>query len=244
MKVKRKIIKIDEEKCTGCGQCVIACAEGAIEIIEGKAKVISDNLCDGLGACMGECPEGALQIIEREADEFDEHAVHHHLDEKKKKEAHAPGKMACGCPSSHIQSFAPANACACANQPKEVSGVKSELRHWPVQIKLVPPTAPFLKGADLLVAADCVAVAYPAFHQDLLKGRAVVMGCPKFDGAEEYENRFLDIFNTADIRKITVAVMEVPCCSAMKTIVQNALKRSGKTIPIEFVTVAPRGEVK
>ena len=244
MKVKRKIIKIDEDLCTGCGQCVIACAEGAIEIIDGKAKVISDNLCDGLGACLGECPEGALEIIERDAEEFDEVAVEAHLENRKKEEDKAP-QMACGCPSTHIQSFAPkTSSCQNANLPADLKGGASELTHWPVQIKLVPPTAPFLKGAHLLVAADCVSVAYPSFHQDLLKGKVVMMGCPKFDGADEYVDKFTDVFTTADIKKITCAIMEVPCCSAMKTIVRKALERSGKTIPLEFIVIGARGEIK
>ncbi|MBU0992154.1 MAG: 4Fe-4S binding protein [Proteobacteria bacterium] len=243
MKVKRKIIKIDEELCTGCGECVIACAEGAIAIIDGKAKVISDNLCDGLGACLGECPEGALEIIEREADEFDETAVEVHLEAQKKNEEDAP-KMACGCSSTHIQSFAPQSPCQKANQPAAIESGKSELRHWPVQIKLVPATAPFLKGAELLVAADCVPVAYPSFHTDFLKGKAIMMGCPKFDGAEEYIQKFTDVFTTADIKKITCAIMEVPCCSGMKTIILKALEKSGKNIPVEFVTIGAQGGIK
>ncbi len=239
MKVMRKIIEINEEKCTGCGQCVVACAEGAIEIRDGKAKIIRDLLCDGLGACIGECPEDALKIIEREADEFDEHAVHEHLTQRDAKASAKP--MACGCPSSHIQSFMPQGSCQTANAPRAVSQETSALSHWPVQIKLVPPTAPFLKGADLLVAADCVPVAYPAMHSELLKGRTVMIGCPKFDNAEEYIEKFVQVFQQSGIRSVTVAVMEVPCCSAMLTVIRRAMERSGMNIPIQEVVVGIRG---
>ena len=195
MKIVRKIIEIDEEKCDGCGQCVIGCAEGALEIIDGKAKVTSDNLCDGLGACIGECPQGALEIVEREAEAFDEVAVEAHLE---RQQAAAPAQPAgdtlpCGCPSAQLQSFAPQTACQKANEPTDLKAsakspaptgeVPSALMHWPVQVRLIPPTAPFLKGADLLVVADCVPVAFPSLHQDFLQGRAVMVGCPKFDDA-------------------------------------------------------------
>ncbi len=241
MKVKRKIIEIDEEKCDGCGQCVISCAEGALAIIDGKAKVISDNLCDGLGACIGECPQGALKIIEREAEEFDEEAVEKHL------ESGAPQKpaetLACGCPSTVIQEFAPASACQAANAPTEFSDRQSALEHWPVQIRLVPPTAPFLKGADLVVVADCVAVAYPNLHRDFLKGRAVMMGCPKFDDVNEYVEKFAEIFAAAGIRKLTVVVMEVPCCSGLPMIVKKGLEKAGVDMALEKMVISTRGKI-
>ncbi len=242
MKVKRKIIEIDEELCDGCGQCAIACAEGAIEIIDGKAKVLSDNLCDGLGACIGDCPQDALKIIEREADEFDEAAVEKHL-EQQKNEAPVQDTMACGCPSTQIQDFTPSTPCSAANQSTLVSSAKSALSHWPVQIRLVPPTAPFLKGADLLVAADCVPVAFPTLHNDFLKGRAVMIGCPKFDDAESYVEKFKQVFEAAGLKSITCVIMEVPCCAGLPSILAQALEKSGKTIPLEVVTISNRGEI-
>lgn len=241
MKIKRKIIEINEELCNGCGQCVIACAEGAIEIIDGKAKVISDNLCDGLGACLGECPEGALKIIEREADDFDEVAVEEHL--AKKEAGEKTASMPCGCPSTKIHHFdAPASPCQSANMPASQTSLQSALRNWPVQISLIPPTAPFLKGSDLLVSADCVPVAYPSLHSDFLKDRTVMMGCPKLDNPEAYIEKFAEIFRVADIRTIRCVIMEVPCCSGLPVILKKAMAASGKTIPMEVVVVSTRGE--
>ncbi|MGD9212922.1 MAG: 4Fe-4S binding protein [Desulfobacteraceae bacterium] len=243
MKTIRKIIEIDEEKCDGCGQCVISCAEGALEIIDGKAKVISDNLCDGLGACIGECPQDALKIIEREAEDFDEEAVEKHLANENKTEK-APATLACGCPSTQIQSFAPANACQKANTPQNVDADEaSALSHWPVQIRLVPPTAPFLKGADLLVVADCVPVAFPGLHRQLLREHVIMIGCPKFDDAKEYIEKFTAIFKTAGINSITTVVMEVPCCSALPAMVKKGLELSGKDIPTTQITVSTRGKI-
>ncbi len=240
---KRKIIEINEELCTGCGNCIVDCAEGAMKIVDGKAKVISDNLCDGLGACIGNCPEDALKIIEREADEFDEEAVEKHLAVMKENEKKEGDTMACGCPSTHIQSFAPTTLCQEANKPASQVSAATALTHWPVQIKLVPPTAPFLKGADLLVAADCTPIAYPDFHAELLKGKAVMIGCPKFDDADEYVEKFADIFNVADLKSVTVVAMEVPCCQGLPYIIEKAMEKSGKNIPVEKVTISARGEI-
>lgn len=242
MKVIRKIIEIDEDKCNGCGNCVVDCAEGAIEIVDGKAKIIKDLLCDGLGACMGNCPEDALRIIEREADEFDEEAVHAHLENMKKNQK-APETAACGCPSSQLQTFGMASPCQSANIPTTLSGGESALRQWPVQIKLVPPTAPFLKGSDLLIAADCVPISYPALHKDFLTGRSVMIGCPKFDNPTEYIEKFTEVFNVADLKSVTVLLMEVPCCSGLSTIVRKALERSGADIPLKEVTVGIKGNL-
>jgi NAD-dependent dihydropyrimidine dehydrogenase PreA subunit len=241
--MKRKIIEIDEELCDGCGNCVLACAEGAIQIIDGKAKVIADKYCDGLGACIGDCPQDALKIIERDADEFDEQAVEELLkkqaEEKKKTEPHV-----CGCKSNILETFDKKDhECNCANQAATQSSVNSALGHWPVQIKLVPVGAPFLKNADLLVAADCVPVAYPSFHADFLKDKVVMIGCPKFDNADEYVEKFAEIFKTADLKSITIAIMEVPCCSAMPVIIQKAMKKSGKDIPVRSIVVSSRGEI-
>jgi Fe-S-cluster-containing hydrogenase component 2 len=242
MKIKRKIIQIDEEKCDGCGQCVIGCAEGALAIVDGKAKALSDNLCDGLGACIGECPQGALQIVEREADEFDEEAVEVHLAAQKAPEKPAAKAMPCGCPSTQIQSFSP---CKAANEPvTHASGRQaSALSHWPVQIRLIPPHAPFLKGADLLVVADCVPVAFPSLHQEFMQGKAVMIGCPKFDDAQEYIEKFAAIFTTAGTKSVTSVVMEVPCCSGLPVIVRKGLEKSGSQIPMTQVVVSTQGRI-
>jgi NAD-dependent dihydropyrimidine dehydrogenase PreA subunit len=243
MKINRKIIEIDEELCNGCGQCVIACAEGAIEIIDGKAKVISDNLCDGLGACLGECPEGALLIIEREAEDFDEDAVETHLAEIEKNKEKTP-VMPCGCPSTQLQSFgAPASPCQGSNQPASLASAQSALSNWPVQISLIPPTAPFLKRADLLVSADCVPIAFSAFHADFLKGKTVMMGCPKLDNPQEYIDKFAEIFRTADLKTLTCVIMEVPCCSGLPVILQKGMEAAGKKVPMEVIVISTRGEI-
>ncbi len=239
MKVSRKIIKIDEELCDGCGQCVPSCAEGAIEIVDGKARIVAEKYCDGLGACLGECPNGALTIVEREAEEFDEEAVEEYLSSKAQEESSEEATMACGCPSAQIQSFVPPASREEANKLT----IHSALSHWPVQIRLVPPTALFLKGADLLVAADCTPMAYPNFHQDFLKGKVVMVGCPKFDDIQDYIQKFADIFNTADIKSVTVVVMEVPCCQGLPIIVEKGMEMAGRKIPMEKVVISPRGEV-
>jgi Fe-S-cluster-containing hydrogenase component 2 len=244
MKATRKIIQIDEERCNGCGRCVSACAEGAIALVNGKARLVAENYCDGLAACLGDCPEGALTIVEREADAFDPEAVEEHLEEMKKKPSlplfEAP-TLACGCPSTQVRMFgSPGETCGSVETGQKIS---SALTHWPVQIRLVPPTAPFLKGADLLIASDCTAVAYPGFHQDLLPGKVVLMGCPKFDDGEDYIQRLAEIFRQAGITSVTVAIMEVPCCSKMPVIVGQALALSGKRIPVEVVVISALGEI-
>jgi Fe-S-cluster-containing hydrogenase component 2 len=244
MKILRKIIEIDEEKCDGCGQCIPACAEGAIQIVDGKARIVKDMFCDGLGACLGECPMGALKVIEREAEDFDEKAVEEHLAEREKQKKAEEPALACECPSATIQSFMPETPCRAANVPVSIEGeAESALAHWPVQIRLVPPTAPFLKGADLLVLADCVPVAFPTLHRDFLKGRAVTMGCPKFDDVQEYIDKFAEIFKTADIKSITTVIIEVPCCSGLPMIVKKGLEKAGKNIPIEEVVISTRGKI-
>lgn len=237
MKVMRKIIEIDDELCDGCGQCVPSCAEGAIEVVDGKARIVAEQYCDGLGACLGECPNGALKIVEHEADDFDEEAVEIYLKEKANKPVEVP--LACGCPSTQIQTLIPVSPAG----ETVAGGTASTLSHWPVQINLVPPTAPFLKGADLLIAADCVPVAYPNFHQDFLKGKVVMVGCPKFDDVEGYIRKFTEIFKIADIKSVTSLVMEVPCCSALPVILEKAMDAAGKTIPLEQVVISTRGEV-
>jgi Pyruvate/2-oxoacid:ferredoxin oxidoreductase delta subunit len=246
MKIKRKIIEIDEERCDGCGQCAIACAEGAISIIDGKARLVSDNYCDGLGACLGECPQGALRMIEREAEDFDPEAVEHHLKDRERQEEAAAPAMPCGCPSSQIRILQSPASCESANAPKgwqASSAAPSALSHWPVQIRLVPPTAPFLKGADLLIAADCTPVAYPDFHRDFLKNKVVLLGCPKFDDVPQYIQKFTEIFGVAGIKSVTVLVMDVPCCSGLPSIVRKGLAAAGKPVPMEEVVIGARGNI-
>ena len=254
MKVTRKIIKIDEEKCDGCGLCAPSCAEGAIRVVDGKARLVAEKYCDGLGACLGECPQGALRVVDEEVDAFDEKAAREHVHGNTENQERGPslkmappsnGALPCGCPSTLIQTFAPQTACKKANAPvtQDISG-PSSLTHWPVQIRLVPPTAPFLRGADLLVAADCTPVAYPHFHSDLLRGKTVLMGCPKFDDADEYVKKFAAIFATAAVRSVTVAVMEVPCCQGLPVIVRKGMALAGKDVPLSVVTISVRGEKK
>jgi NAD-dependent dihydropyrimidine dehydrogenase PreA subunit len=240
MKISRKIIEIDEELCDGCGQCVPSCAEGALQIIDGKAKLVAEVYCDGLGACLGECPTGALKIIEREAEDFDEKAVEERLKELEKEGSGADKVL---CPSAAPRILTTGTSCKTANDPVNQESSASALSHWPVQIRLVPPDAPFLKGADLLVVADCAALSYANMHRDFIAGKAVMMGCPKFDNAREYILKFTDIFNTADIKSITVPVMEVPCCQGLPVIVQKALEQSGKQIPLKKVVISRQGEV-
>ena len=244
MKVLRKIIEIDDELCDGCGQCIPSCAEGALEIIDGKARIVADKLCDGLGACMGECPTGALKIVERETEEFDEEAVEKHLAEKETQEPTEEAVMPCACPSTTIQTFVPSESAQTGHIPATV-GTESEslLSHWPVQIRLIPAKAPFLKQADLLVLADCVAVAFPTLHRDLIKGKVVMMGCPKFDEVQEYVAKFTEIFRTAGIKSITTVVMEVPCCTGLPGIVKKGLKASGQNIPMNEIVISTRGKV-
>jgi NAD-dependent dihydropyrimidine dehydrogenase PreA subunit len=252
MKQVRNIIKINEDLCDGCGLCVPDCAEGSLQVIDGKVKLVADNLCDGLGACLGTCPTGALTIIEREADEFDEEAVEAFLAEKEKQEKQpAPTTMECGCASTHIQSFAPAAQakpaapCQSANKPMLIQptvSVDSQLSHWPIQIRLIPPHAPFLQGADVLVAADCTAVAVPGFQEKYLQSKVVMMGCPKFDDAESYIERFAEIIDTCKLKSITILIMEVPCCSAMNVIIRRALEKASTKVAVEQIIVSTRGQ--
>lgn len=236
---QRKIIEIDEELCDGCGLCVPSCAEGAIQITDGKARLVAEKYCDGLGACLGECPTGALQIVEREAEEFDEAAVEEHL-EAAEKEGRKPVELP-SCPSSRIQTFVPKERVQAEGGGEPVS--ESRLTHWPIQIRLVPPNAPFLKGADLLVAADCTAFSYANFHGDFLADKVVMVGCPKFDDVEAYVEKFAEIFRTADIRSVTSVIMEVPCCSGLPMIVKRGMAEAGVEIPTKEITLSTQGEV-
>jgi Pyruvate/2-oxoacid:ferredoxin oxidoreductase delta subunit len=246
----RNVVNIDEEKCNGCGQCVIACAEGAIKIVDGKARLVSERYCDGLGACLGECPQGAITIEQRPAEEYDVEATREHLasigrdpndahDPAKEGQAHAQqlhGHAHTGCPSAVARAFTPA-----AGEARR-TGQASVLGQWPVQLTLVPPDAPYFQGADLVVTADCVPFAYADYHADLLAGKAVVVGCPKLDDAQFYIDKLATILSTSDIKSITVAIMEVPCCGGMARIAREALAQSGKAMPLEVVTITVRGE--
>ena len=240
MKVIRKIIEVNEELCDGCGQCVPDCAEGALQVIEGKVKVLADRFCDGLGACLEACPKDALKVVEREADEFDEEAVMELLKRKKSQNK----EPQTGTVSPGLANIKFETPCQAANKPRFAFAegkTDSQLSHWPVQIRLVPAKAPFLKNADLLVAADCVPVAYPHFHRDFLAGRAVMMGCPKFDDVNGYIQKFVEVFQEAEPRSIKLAIMEVPCCAGMRMIVKEALKQADRDIPVEEVIITARG---
>ena len=242
----RKIVKIDQEKCNGCGLCVPSCAEGAITIINGKAVLAADNLCDGLGACLGDCPQDAITIEEREADAFDEAAVHRHLNEQgKPAPEHKPAAPAHhhhgGCPGSRAMQFARPQANAAASVP---GSRQSQLGQWPVQLSLVSTSAPYFQGADLLITADCVPVAYAGYHEDFLKGKAVVMGCPKLDDNNFYLNKLTELLKISDVRSVTVLKMEVPCCGGIAHTARQALAAAGKDIPYKEVTISLQGEIK
>lgn len=228
--MKRKIIEIDEDKCNGCGQCVTACAEGALKIIDGKARLVSETYCDGLGACIGECPMDAIRIVEREAPAFVEPP---HL---KQQHSH-PHSGGFQCPSSRMHTL---NTRAVPEDPS--NDAASSLGNWPIKIRLVSPAAPYLSNADLLVLADCVGMAYPALHQDLLPGRVLVSGCPKFDDTELYLERLTDLFASNEINSVTVAMMEVPCCQGMLGLVVQALRNAEKGFPIRKVVISLNGE--
>jgi len=242
----RKIVQIDAEKCNGCGECVPACAEGAIRIENGKAVLSADNLCDGLGACLGECPQDAIHIIEREADEFDEEAVAHHLAQTLPETDHATPPPAHqhaphgGCPGSRAMTLAPPPA----TTPESAASQPSQLGQWPVQLHLVPTTAPYFQNADLLIAADCAPFAYADFHRDFLAGKALVIGCPKLDDNNFYEEKLTELFRVSSIKSITVLRMEVPCCGGIVMAARRALAASGKDIPFKEITIGIRGEVR
>jgi len=232
--VLRNIVKIDQEKCNGCGQCIPACAEGAIQIINGKAQLVKDVYCDGLGACLGKCPQDAITIEQREAEEFNEQAAHEHVQKTQKTALSQPVT----CPSTRPMQF------DAQEQDETVAQrQKTELTMWPVQLKLLPPYAPFLKEADLLIAADCVPFAYPNFHQDFLKNRVLTVGCPKLDDVSLYRNKLAEIFRTANIKTVTIVNMEVPCCFGLKRLVEEAMELAGKQIPLHQVTISIKGEI-
>ena len=240
MKTKslRKIVKIDEEKCNGCGLCVPACAEGALQIIDGKAKLVSETYCDGLGACLGECPQGAITIEERAADEFDEKAAMLHQEEMKRTMEELP----CGCASATVTQFERPETTGVA--PIEATSQSSMLGHWPVQLTLVPPTAPFLQGADVVLVADCVPFAYAGFHQDFIKDHAVLVACPKLDDFHAHLKKLTDILSHSSVKGLTVVQMEVPCCSGLTHMVKQAMQSAGKDVPLRDVTIGINGDLK
>ena len=245
MGTTRKIVEIDEELCDGCGNCALECAEGALEIKDGKARLIGESYCDGLGACISGCPKGAVRVIEREAGQFDPEAVERHLEQRKfAGQKHGEALItACGCPSTRIETFVREPLPAKEAALKELDAGGAGLSHWPDQIRLIPADAPFLKGADLLVVSDCAPVAYPNFHRDFVRGKAVLLGCPKFDNVQEYVKKFAEIFRVAGIRSVTVIDMEVPCCSALPAIVRKGAQEAGTNIPVREIVVSIRGEV-
>jgi Pyruvate/2-oxoacid:ferredoxin oxidoreductase delta subunit len=248
--MKRQIITIDEEKCNGCGLCVAACAEGAIQLVNGKARLVRDDYCDGLGACLGECPQDAISMEEREAPAFDPAAVAarlgHGEDAKSASPApphgghHHPGGA---CPGMAMLDFGKAPQ-RTASGASDKTSTPSELRQWPVQLHLVPPTAPYWRDADLLLAADCTAFALGGFHGELLQGRRLIIACPKLDDTDGYVEKLTTILAENEVRSLTVARMEVPCCGGLVRIAQQALAASGRDIPFEVVTVGIQGDMR
>ena len=216
--VKRKIIKIDEEKCNGCGICVPACHEGALQIVDGKAKLVSDKYCDGLGACLGECPQGAISFEEREAEAF----------------------CSDGCPGAKAIDFSKREI----SEEEQIGERPSQLRQWPIQLHLVPPMAPYFQGADVLLAADCVAYALSGFHNDYLKGKSLAIACPKLDHDREiYVQKITALIDQAKVNTLTVMIMEVPCCSALLQIAKDGAARASRKIPIKLIVVSLQGEI-
>ena len=267
----REIVEIDEALCDGCGDCVPSCAEGAIRIVDGKARLLGDELCDGLGACLGECPQGAIRVVQRDAVAFDEVAVARHLGHVPRVSLHVVPPPAAtpprrpfavvqpaeepsggGCPgarSRDIRPVRPAPGPGAGTGPAAARGSgagtdeapASQLSHWPVQLGLVNPRAPWLAGADLLLAADCVPFAYAGFHQDLLAGRRVVVGCPKLDDAQAHVEKLAAILRESRPASLTVALMEVPCCGGIARAAREAARLSGVTVPITEVVIGVEG---
>lgn len=255
--MKRRIIKIDESKCNGCGLCAKACHEGAIGMVDGVAKLLRDDYCDGLGDCLPACPMNAISFEEREALPYDEAAVKAAMAERAKlaeiaeraEQAAAEVKkeptLGCGCPGSMAKTIVREETCACSDSAEEApvaTALKSELRQWPVQIKLAPVNAPYFDGAKLLIAADCTAYAYGNFHQDFIRGRVTLVGCPKLDMVD-YAEKLTEIIANNDIKEVTVVRMEVPCCGGIEMVAKRALQASGKFIPWQIVTISTDGRI-
>jgi Pyruvate/2-oxoacid:ferredoxin oxidoreductase delta subunit len=234
----RKLIEIDESKCDGCGLCATACHEGAIQIIDGKAKLISESYCDGLGDCLGECPQDAITIVEREAAEYDQAAVDAHLASMAKADGKPSPPAGGGCPGAAVRSFESSDA----GDPAAASDRPSRLGQWPVLLNLVPSTAPFLEGADLLISADCAAYATANFHEHYLAGKALLVGCPKFDDIQHYYEKLKEMFAAARPRSITVTRMQVPCCGGLSNVVTRARNETVPDTELRIVTIGIRGE--
>ena len=236
--MKRRIIEIDREKCNGCGACAAACHEGAIAMVDGKAKLMRDDYCDGLGDCLPACPTGAIAFVEREAAAYDEKAVLENRQRKMRKEGMT---LPCGCPGTQSKTIRRAE---CTGEEPSYMNMKSvsRLSQWPVQIKLVPVNAPYFDGAKLLIAADCTAYAYAAFHEEFIRGRITLVGCPKLDGVD-YSEKLTEIIRNNDIKSVTVVRMEVPCCGGLENAAKTALQNSGKFIPWQVVTISTDGRI-
>jgi ferredoxin len=275
---KRKIIEIDEEKCNGCGLCMPNCPEGALQMIDGKARLVSDLFCDGLGACIGHCPQGAISVVEREAGEYDERRVMEnivkqgantiaahlkHLKDHQQEEYYqqavaflkergisVPKQKVCvsgghggGCPGAKVMDFSRAPVERAEQSGPVQNAAASRLRQWPVQLGLVPAFAPYLNNSDLLIAADCVPFAYAGFHENLLKDKIVLVGCPKFDDLDAYGAKLEQVFRNNTIKSVTYAHMEVPCCSGLIGVIRQAIDASGKEIPFHDRVISIRGEL-
>lgn len=238
--MKRKMIQIDEEKCNGCGNCVTGCAEGALQIIDGKARLVNESFCDGLGACIGTCPTGALEIVERDAAAFDEQAVEEHLKQRREPPAG-------GCPGMQIRFGGQKTSPQAAPTVPESSGqvIRSELNQWPTQLHLVPPTAPFFKDRELVVLSTCSPSASPDVNWRFIRGRAIVIACPKLDRTEGYVEKLTDILKSNGIPKVICVRMEVPCCGGLTALVQEAARRCGRTdLAVEEAVVGLNGDIK
>jgi NAD-dependent dihydropyrimidine dehydrogenase PreA subunit len=254
----RNIIQIDEDKCDGCGLCVIGCAEGALKVINGKAKLVSEIYCDGLGACLGECPTGALTVIQRDAEEFDESSAMAHVASRQAQNnrqspqgpepvqiqpapvhaSHGQGTLACGCPGSMSRELSPADS----RQTREAAPA-SALRNWPVQLHLVPAKAPYFQDAELLISADCAGFSATNLHREYLPGKTLAIACPKLDETSGYEDKLAEIIKNNHIKSLTVLYMTVPCCFGLVHLVRQAVRKSGRAVPLRLVQIEPTGEV-
>ena len=250
--MKRKIIIINEELCDGCGNCMSSCSEGALQIVDGKAKLVKEDFCDGFGDCIGGCPTGALVIEERESKPFDMEATKDYLlrtqgegavlkmeRAQKKHESKGQKPIPCGCPGSLSQSIKRPDISTGSNHQQ----IPPQLRNWPVQIHLLPLSAPYYQGADLLIAADCCAYAYAGFHKDFIKGHTVAIGCPKLDNTDAYREKLSSILRENNIRSLTVAYMEVPCCAGLVRLVDESVADSGKNIPVRKTKIGIKGNI-
>ncbi len=250
--MKRKIITINEALCDGCGNCVSACSEGALQIVGGKARLVKEEFCDGFGDCIGECPTGALTIEERESEPFDIGATKEYLlatkgreavrrmeDAQRKHEGAAEHTLPCGCPGSMAQVIRTEKKAVMSRE----GAPQSELRNWPVQIHLLPRKAPFYRAADLLVAADCCAYAFAGFHHDFIRGHTLAIGCPKLDKADAYREKLAAILRENDVRSVSIAYMEVPCCAGLVKLVEAAVEDSGKKIPMKKTKIGIQGGI-